>query len=308
MSHRLVKVENLGGLTEGLLEEMEGLAVVPGERDLKKPRLKFIRELLEDHEYNRCEWGRCFCKEDGKHYRVNGQHTSKTLRDVLDGNLEFEFPSGVPVMMWFYECDTMNDLSHVFDQFDHHKSTRTPDDKLGIYLAQYRDMVGIDKKLVNSCLVGIDWARRNIEEVGVLFPGMEIPDAHERGRMLSVDVTREFIALVHEHSNGPFKEWSQKSGITARLFDLFVADQESADLAVQQIFYEVGEVSKKFTHDIRQQSVRTGKDAGWYFRKADRCIRDLLKEQKLLGKDAVRKMVEEILSEQEEEAEAEAVA
>lgn len=302
MGYKLLKVEQVGGLSEKLVKEMESLQKVPGERELKGKRLAFIEQLLCNGEFNRCEWARCKCKEDKKNYRVNGQHTTHQLRAVLDGEIEAEFPDGVPVAVSWWECDALTDLADVFNQFDNHASTRSVEDKLGIYLAQHKDMTGIDKKLVNNVLVGVAWARDHIDSVADLFGDVDVSSAYERGRLLNVEQVRLFIDMMHDYSGAPFREWLSRSGIIARLFDLFVSDAETASITVQQLFYEVGDEAKKFTHLVRQQMTRTGKDQGWYFRKTDQCVKELLKSLQSMGRDEVKAMIREVMEEVEAEA------
>lgn len=297
MSYKLLKVEQVGGLSEKHLKEMEALEAVPGERPLRHKRLDFIENLLCDGEFNRCEWARCRCKEDKKHYRVNGQHTTHQLRAVLDGDIEAEFPAGVPVMMSRWECDTLVDLADVFNQFDNHISTRSSDDKLGIYMAQHKDMIGIDKELVKSILAGVAWAYTNVPAVKELFPGEGKLMAYERGQLLNVDKVRSFIDMMHEYADAPFSEWIKRTGIIARIFDLYVTDEETALLTAQQLLFEVGDDAKKFTHLVRQQKVRTGKDQGWYYRKADQCVRELIKSQTVMGRDELKELIREVMEE-----------
>lgn len=297
MAYRLLKVEEAGGLDEAKVKEMESLNAVPGERELKRTRLNFIETLLCNGEFNRCEWARCKCKEDKKNYRVNGQHTTTQLRALLNGEIEATFPEGVPVVMSWWECDSKDDLPDVFNQFDNHRSTRSAEDKLGIYLAQHKDMIGIDKKLVNQILAGVDWARKHIDSLSELFGEIDINDAHERGRLLVIDKVREFAALLHEYSGAPFREWISRTGIIARLFDLFIDNADSAELAVQQIFFEVGDDAKKFTQIVRSQMTKTGKDQGWYYRKTDGCVNALLKSLENLGKEQIKALIREVMDE-----------
>lgn len=306
MSYRLLGIESLGGLTESQLEALEELKVVPGERDMKLPRLKFVRELIAKEEFNRVDWASCHCKGDGTTYRVNGQHTSAVLREMLADNPDWaigvEFPAGVPVVFTRYECDTVEDLGDVFDQFDNHRSTRKPEDKLGIFMAQHTDMIGIDKQLCSKVLSGIAWGVNNVPSIQAVCEGHSPGDAYSRGILLTLDVVRDFVDLMHQHAGSPFREWQQKSGIIARLFDLFIVDREMAELAIEQTLYEAGEKAEGFTKKIRQSCAKTGKDQGHYYRITDKYVTMQLKEIASVGRDAIKEMIREVMDEEEVEA------
>jgi len=298
MSHRLVKVESLGGLTVAHVEDMEALEKVPGERELSSSRLSFIKGLLVDGLFDRLEWAKCDCKEDKKIYRMNGQHTTYELRDLLDGKIDgATFPEGIPVTVDCYECDTKLDLADVFDRFDSHISTRTANDKLGIYMAQHEGMIGIDKGTSNQVLMGVAWGVRNVPNIKAVCESY-IPDsAYSRGVLLNIPLVREFIGLMHEHIGAPFKEWQHKSGIIARMFGMFLDDRETAELAIEQTMCEAGEKASEFTKSIRSACARTGKDQGFFYRKTDKYMSAQLKDISRLGRDAIKDMIREVLAE-----------
>lgn len=311
MSHSLVSVDTWeNGLSIEAHDWLSGLQRVPGERDKKKPRLKFIRGLIIKKRFNRCDWGVCRCLEDLIDYRVNGQHTRDVLQDLRDGKLEpdatFDGVVGVPVTIHRYECETKADLADVFDQFDQHKSTRSADDKLGIYMAQHEDLVGIDKKLCSSVLAGVDCCRKykqltHVQELLVEVSG-DIEEAYDRGKYLYLEVVRDFIGFLKEFDDAPFTIWREKSGITARMFSLYVQDKETAELLIEQMLFEAGDIASEFTKKVRADSARTGKDQGYFFRTADRYIKRMMKDVRNLGREAIKEMIREVAAEQAEEA------
>ncbi len=302
MGYSLLGVESLGCLKETHLTDLEALEAVPGERDLAKPRLAFIRRLVVDELFDRCEWAACHCKENDKDYRVNGQHSSKVLREVLDGQLEGGvWPKDARVVMTRYECDGVVDLSDVFDQFDSHRSTRKADDKLGIFMAQHKDLIGIDKQTCGRILAGVSWGANHVPGIKDVCDGHIPGDAYSRGSLLNIEEVRDFVDLMHGHVGAPFKEWQQKSGIIARMFDMFLADRETAELAIEQTMYEAGEKTEEFTKKIRRCCSRTGHDQGYFFRQTDKFVRSQLKDIASLGRDAIKGMIREVLAEGGEE-------
>lgn len=301
LQHKLVRVESAVSLTEAVLEEMESLSRIPGERDLQKNRLKFIRKLLADGEFNRCEWATCLCKENETLYRVNGQHSSAILRESLKGDdEELSFPAGIPVIVSRYECDTIESLADVFDQFDSPVSARSAEDKLGIYMAQFRDMIGIDKKFCGQVLRGVSWAILHVPTATkALGENVKSPTAYDRGLLLRHDLVREFIDMLHQWPDAPFREWLNRSGIVARTFDLFLEDRETSEVAIEQMVYEVGEAATVFTKEVRTSAMRTGKDEGFYYRKTEKYLKKALAEITAQGKDVIRQMIREVIAESE---------
>ena len=305
MAYHLVEVLSLGGLDTKKLEEIEAARPVPGERDLKSSRLRFLTGLLEDGKFNRCDWGTCHCKEDGLTYRCNGQHSSNRLRAVLNGEIEAEFPEGVPVTLTKYECDTKLELANVFDQFDQHHSSRSADDKLGIYIAQHSDLVGIDKKLIGKILCGVDFLRKQKVELALTEIGpVEVPEAHERGRLLAVDSVRDFIDMMHDYEDAPFKLWEGKQGICARFYMAFIEHgKEMARDLIEVTVNIADESSRSYTEQIARADSRKGKEAGWFYRATDKHLRQLVKLHAQIGAAGIKELIREVLEEKEEQGE-----
>ena len=304
MAYRLLEVVSLGGLDERKLQDILSKPPVPGERDLKQARIKFVISLIKANEYNRCDWASCLCKEDSIDYRVNGQHTSHVLERVSKGEIpDAEFPSGVPVTFTRYECDTKDDLADVFDQFDQHHSSRSADDKLGIYIARHEDLMGIDKKLIGKILAGVFQLRSQKHEMALEQTGhILVPEAHERGRLLAIDEIRDFIDVMHDYEGSPFRLWT-KPGIVARLYLLYIEEgEEKSRLLVEQMVNMVDEGSKLFAEAVQRADSKTGHDAGWYYRKADKHLKSLLKMYAQVGPEAIKKLIRDVMEEDTAEA------
>lgn len=302
MGYRLLKVETLkGGLSEAVLAEHSALPDIPGERELKKPRIRYLSERAEVGDFNRCEWARCHCKETGLDYRVNGNHSKAVLQSILDGEIEAEWPEGIPVTVQWYECDTLTDLGDVFDQFDNQKSARKPEDKLGVYIAQHSDLIGIDKKLIGKVLTGVDWAAKHVPEVAEACAGHRPESAYDRGVMLNIDVVRDFIDTMSEYSGASFNAWESKSGILAAVFRRYLLDRKSAEVMIEQTMNEIGDECEAYTSAMRKACTRTGKDQGYFYRATEKHLKNLAAAVESLGVDAVKAMIREVLAEQQEE-------
>lgn len=304
MSYRLLKVETLkGGLSEKVLAEHGSLADIPGERELKRSRINFLIDRAEVGDFNRCEWARCHCKEDGKNYRVNGNHSKAVLNSILEKEVEAKFPNGVPVTVQWYECDTLLDLADVFDQFDNQKSSRKPEDKLGVFVAQHNDLIGIEKKVIHKVLTGVDWGTKHVPSIGEECAGHVPSSAYDRGVLLNVDSVRDFIDVMAEQSGSAFNAWESKSGILASIFNVYIDDREAAELMIEQTANEIGTECENYAKAMRKACTRTGKDQGYFFRATEKHLRKLGELQEVQGPDAIRAMIREVMAEQEKEVE-----
>lgn len=303
MAYRLKRVETLkGGLTEAVLAEHSALHDIPGERELKKARLSYLAERAEVGDFNRCEWARCRCK--GKDYRVNGNHSKSVLQLILDGKIEADFPKGIPVTVQWYECDTLADLADVFDQFDNQKSSRKAEDKLGVYVAQHDDLIGIDRKLIGKVLTGVDWGVKHVPYITEECAGHKASSAYDRGILLNCDAVREFIEVMAEYHGSAFDAWESKSGILASIFKQFLEDRDAAQLMIEQTMNEIGAECEDYAKTMRKACTRTGKDQGYFFRATEKHLVKLAEAMSTLGPEAIKAMIRDVLSEQEDEVEA----
>lgn len=88
-----------------------------GERPLKLARLDFLRREAEAGRFSTCIWVAAWCLQDGKTYRLNGQHTSHVLADP-------EVPPQT-VIVEEYECQTLDDVADLYATFDTREAVRT---------------------------------------------------------------------------------------------------------------------------------------------------------------------------------------
>ena len=303
MSWELKSIQTVdGGLTSEALAEHAALSDIPGERPLKKSRVKFLTERAQLGEFNRCEWARCLCKSNGKHYRVNGNHSKAVLMGIESGDIEAEFPSGIPIQVQVYECDELTDLANVFDQFDNPHSSRNSGDKLGVYVAQHDDLIGIDKGLIGRVLAGVDWARNNVPAITERFDSWESLSAYDRGALLHDGTIREFVDFIARHKDGTFTVWEQKAGIIASIFQQYLQDEETADLLITQTMNELGDECEDYCSKMRRKAKRTGSTMGEFYRVTNSHFNKLNKLLKGQGADAIRALINEALDAREDEA------
>ena len=112
---------------------------MPGERELKAKRLKWIEGLIRNDEFLAPNWYKGTERETADMlYRLDGQHTSNVLAEMAANG---EFPQGLKVTVHTLEYDH-NDRA-VFELFNNPNVQRSSTDKVGIYCAEQADILHI---------------------------------------------------------------------------------------------------------------------------------------------------------------------
>jgi hypothetical protein len=102
-------------LTRDLAIKFSTMTALPGEREKKPARLKWIRELIRDKMFGDPTWDVAVIRGTDQELRVNGQHTSTVLATIP----EEQFPTGldVTIIRWAID-DTPEDRAELFDRMD----------------------------------------------------------------------------------------------------------------------------------------------------------------------------------------------
>jgi len=132
MACRIIRVEGVP-LTRELAQQHIELLPMPGEREAKPQRIKFLREHLLNGTFMSPQWAVGRDRETGIHYRLDGQHSSKFLSELAEG----EFPQDLTVQMTTWEFDSFaDDAADLFNLFNNPRSARSNEDVMGVYRAQ----------------------------------------------------------------------------------------------------------------------------------------------------------------------------
>jgi hypothetical protein len=107
------------------------LTGLPGEREVKTARMKFLRGLLDGGRFGSPSWARGRCLADGVMYRLDGQHSSHMLAELDDA----EMPRGLMIQQATWEFDTLAEAANLFNLFNNPRSVRSNEDVMGIYQA-----------------------------------------------------------------------------------------------------------------------------------------------------------------------------
>ena len=260
---------------------------IKGERPKRSGRIRKLVKLLEDGNFVMCDWAIIHCRENDTWYRGNGQHSSYTLQCLLDGTtpsgddnakmkpIEAAFPKGVPVVIKECYCDTEAELIDVFDMFDNQMSSRSADDKLGIFMAAYDELRFTEVKVVKDALKGVDFLRKNDKsEIHENLRSQIVKDASDRGQLLNVNAVREFIEFMVEHPVTPYP-YRANAGATAAVYEAWLPRTKESEIEVETLLYEAQPEAEKSGKAIRAGLSKKGHGADWYWSKSSTALRKI---------------------------------
>jgi len=216
-------------LTQDLAKEVAAMAGLPGERELRAPRLKFLRTHLRNGSFVGPNWAIATHETSGETFRINGQHSS----NMLAGLEPEDFPAGLNVTIDMYGfTDILEDTAGLFNLFDHPRSARTDTDFMGISRARYPEFAGMDNGYLVKVASGIDanirmriekaetGAKENIYEE--LFPH------REHGYYFLTDEYREFAVWLYQWRETTHFSFVGRNGVTSEILDDWRAASEFA--------------------------------------------------------------------------------
>lgn len=224
------KIEsNSQPLTLELAKEFVALKPVPGERELRPPRLHYLAVQLRDGTFGGPNWSRGIDRETGQLYRLDGQHSSNLLADLPSG---LTFPEGLLVTIDTYEFDLVEDTAAVFDLFNHPKSARTSEDAMGIYRARIPAFADLERNFLLKVANGIAEYEKT-QEQGVLY------EPRKRGLYFTHYPKFEKFAIWCEEFNS-YKndDFLNKAVIVAEMCHHFLLDQPRATEFWRLVFSE----------------------------------------------------------------------
>jgi hypothetical protein len=151
MAFKLLDVQGMP-CTKGAAAAHFALTGLPGEREVKRQRVKFLQGLLDHNAFAAPSWARGRCLEDGLMYRLDGQHSSAMLSE-LD---ERDIPLGLMIQMATWEFDTVSrDAVDLFNMFNNPRSARTNEDVMGVFRAGVPALSHLSRKFLVNVANGI---------------------------------------------------------------------------------------------------------------------------------------------------------
>jgi hypothetical protein len=199
-------------LTRELAHQFKDLTPVPGERPLRQSRLNFFQRHLRDHTFGSPYWAKAIIGQTEEERRADGQHTSYTLA-TCDDSL---FPQGISVTVTVYHLDDISELAQLFDLFDNPQSARTNAEKLGIYIADYAELLPLDRGYLNKLAHGIDYYLRDCIEAGQ--KDVHVYPQRQQGTYYKEPGNRQFALRLYALCEAKNSWMFNKPGIVAEMY------------------------------------------------------------------------------------------
>lgn len=251
------------------VEERRDALTIPGERPLRKKRLEYITDLLENGTFYRADFAYAKCAEDGKIYGVNGKHTYVALIQCKE-NVEMpDFPEGIPLCIEVFECDTKDELSTIFDNYDNPISNRTAGDKLGTQIAMRRDSLeGLDDKIIRAALNGVNYARATARDPREPKMGRWV-----LGELLQDDEVCDFCRYVQGFKDDSWDGWKIPA-VCAAIYKSWRENEDVAQAVWEEALNETDENedsdSRKYVNRMRTERGRKVKSPDWFYNESIR--------------------------------------
>ena len=235
-------------LTRELAQSFSSMRAVPGERPLREARLKYFRNHLRDQTFNSPFWAKAIL--GGVEYRADGQHTSTVLATCDDA----VFPPNLAVTVTTYQIDGKDDLAPLFDLFDHPHSARTNADKLGIYIADYADLLPLDRAFLNRVADGLGYYYRDAINAGLEH--ITVFQQREHGMYFNEELHRMFAFWLYPLREVKHGWMIGKPGIAAEIF----ADWKNHRELAERFWTEVMTESNPDVEDETRELATTLRD------------------------------------------------
>jgi hypothetical protein len=137
-------------VTKKLAAEFAEMDPTPRDRPLSERRLSVYRSLWSKGLFRPCTWARAYCAETGGLYRVNGKHTSTLLAGLP------EIPEFY-VTVEDYQCDTLEDVAHLYGTFDSRLQSRTASDINLCFAGTIPEIAGLSRTTINLVVGGVNY-------------------------------------------------------------------------------------------------------------------------------------------------------
>lgn len=240
---------------------------IPGERPRKNKRVEYIVELIESGQFCRADFAYTACKEDGRRYRVNGNHTSFVLCGCVDNPELPEFPDGIPLVIEDWECDTISELMSIFDSYDNPQSNRTAGDRLGVHIAMNaEDLDGCSKDVISAALRGVNMARQFAKN-----PDERSYRQWDVGELLKNIEVVKFCHFLQAFRDDTWQGWKDK-GVAAAVYRSWRDNEDQAEAIWSECFDEQDEdedsVSRRFVSRMRTERGRKQRTSEWFYSEA----------------------------------------
>ena len=227
-------------LTADLAKQIAAMPGLPGERQLRAGRLKFLTNHLKDGSFVGPNWAVAVHEQTGDTFRINGQHSSNMLAS-LEATY---FPAGLNVTIDTYGFTDMDqDAAGLFNLFDHPRSARSDTDYMGISRARYSEFADMDNAFLVKVASGIDANIRH--RVARADSGAakatiyeELQPHREYGSYFLDDEYRQFAVWLYRWREATHFAFVGRNGVTSEILDDWKDSPEYATEFWNYVFCE----------------------------------------------------------------------
>lgn len=202
-------------VTQKLAEEYAGrgnTGLLMFDRPFKRWRVSLYKKRMKEGNFRTTAWARCYCKEDGKWWRVNGQHTSIAVCELFEEGWVANFS----VSLETYEADTSLDMRVLWNTFDTRDSGRDLSDINNSVASLDPRLAGVAKGVINTIVAGLSLSTWD------QYYGQKAT-AEERAELLieHADFAHWFVELTMNNVPGKKqrKKKLEKASVVATMFD-----------------------------------------------------------------------------------------
>jgi hypothetical protein len=226
-------------LTPETLTEFERAIPLPGERPLNPTRLRQLERLVTQHEFYGVDWHVAVDQENGQLYRLDGQHSSVLLRQLLNtesANADEHpaFPGGLLASITTWSFTSLDDeAAELFNMFNNPISVRTNTDMLSVFRARFTDLTEIDLGLLHKLLAGTAHAFKKLTSsiiVDFAGPHLYVPTRRYNGQLLYHEGVRRFVLWAAQFKESRNNHFLSKPGIVGSMLEQWAEDTADATL------------------------------------------------------------------------------
>jgi hypothetical protein len=117
MAYRELEKPQVLKMTRKLAEEFAGrgdAGLLAFEHPFNRQRMNAYKQAMKENRFRGTPWAKCFCKEDGCWWRVNGQAASTAALELFEEGYTVNFHIALEI----YEADTLQDVRELWETFD----------------------------------------------------------------------------------------------------------------------------------------------------------------------------------------------
>ena len=148
MSWKLIGKPTTYQLNKKLAAEFATMESAPGDRPLRESRLAVYERMVRADQFGPMTWARARCKQTNCTYRVNGKHTS-----TLFSGMESLPPLYVTIHS--YECDTLDDVAHLYSTFDSGMQVRNAQDIAMSFAGAVPELAQLSRRAICRAVAGL---------------------------------------------------------------------------------------------------------------------------------------------------------